>query len=191
MYRIVGNHIRWVQNEGTVQNRQWKHSRMHTLTHSQAFVCGLFFSLAKNYDTWWCACFGWAYMIMLCLFCLQVSSLFRAIFASCIVRHRGMFDRVQFCVNAFTSRFLPQFCRDKHSRTHTLDVKCCAYISFQSIWYCFDFERERARASAMKIISMPFAINDVKIIVQFDEEEKIDSEQERKHELKLMRHYQL
>lgn len=38
---------------------------------------------------------------------------------------------------------------------------------------------------------MPFAINDVKIIVQFDEEEKIDSEQERKHELKLMRHYQL
>lgn len=136
---------------------KWRHcakQTMKTLTHAHTDTLSsirmwtLFF-LAKNYDTWWCACFGWAYMIMLCLFCLQVSSLFRAIFASnvctCIVRHRGMFDRVQFCVNAFTSRFLPQFCRDKHSRTHTrCEVLCIHIIPVNLILFWF-WERARAR----------------------------------------------
>lgn len=91
---------------------------------------------------------------------------------SCIVRHRGTFDSTILC-ECFNIAF-PSSILSTHTHTRECEVLCIHNISFQTIWYCFDFERERKSPSprAIKVISMPCTINDVIIIVQFDEEAK-------------------
>lgn len=124
------------------QNRQWKHSRTQTLVW-----CVFVLFLAKITLR-----FGWAYTTMFCTFTsvgcccccfhttkafVSVCIFFQRVLALFIIMH--VYSYTFFCVNTFTSRFLPYFCR------HTFYEVRSAYIIrlFQSIWFYFDSERER------------------------------------------------